>query len=363
MITGNKGEWSEVYTLLKILSDRKLYAGDSDLNKVEGLIYPIIKVLRDESSGSFEFGYDDDLVIINRSNEEDSETFRIPISTFQEQAHHLLTEITKGEGSFSVPETEEFMNSYKSGSIKAKSTIKSDIQVVLYDRTIGTHSKLGFSIKSQLKSPSTLLNASGATNFKYEIKNLELTETQIEEINSINPSQDKIKKRVAEILKLGGEFKFSDLTNKTFKNNLTLIDSKLPEIIAYSLVHYYSSNSNKVVDVINKTSEENPMGFDLAKDHPFYSYKFKHFLTDTALGMMPATVWTGVYDATGGYLIVKSDGDILCYHIYNRNEFEDYLFYNTKFETPGSGKHGFGSIYKEDNRLFFNLNLQIRFIR
>ena len=41
--------------------------------------------------------------------------------------------------------------------------------------------------------------------------------------------------------------------------------------------------------------------------------------------MMPSKVWTGEYDATGGYLIVKADGEILCYHIYNKNEFENYL--------------------------------------
>ena len=32
MITGNKGEWSEVYTLLKVISDKQLFAGDSNLN-------------------------------------------------------------------------------------------------------------------------------------------------------------------------------------------------------------------------------------------------------------------------------------------------------------------------------------------
>ena len=55
MITGNKGEWSEVYALLKIIADKQLFAGDSDLNKIESLIFPIIKVLRDESNGTFEF--------------------------------------------------------------------------------------------------------------------------------------------------------------------------------------------------------------------------------------------------------------------------------------------------------------------
>ncbi|NLB89535.1 MAG: HpaII family restriction endonuclease, partial [Syntrophomonadaceae bacterium] len=40
MITGNKGEWSEVYTFFKLLSDGRLYAADADLNKIEDIYYP-----------------------------------------------------------------------------------------------------------------------------------------------------------------------------------------------------------------------------------------------------------------------------------------------------------------------------------
>ncbi|WP_152312933.1 HpaII family restriction endonuclease, partial [Streptococcus pneumoniae] len=48
LVTLNKGEWSEVYTVLKLLADGKLYAADSDLNKMESIYYPLIKILRSE---------------------------------------------------------------------------------------------------------------------------------------------------------------------------------------------------------------------------------------------------------------------------------------------------------------------------
>jgi type II restriction enzyme len=76
---------------------------------------------------------------------------------------------------------------------------------------------------------------------------------------------------------------------------------------------------------------------------------------------MPSKVWTGELDATGGYLVVKENGEVLCYHIYNRNEFEDYLFKNTKLETASSTRHVFGKVYEENGQLYFKLNLQIRF--
>ena len=156
MITGNKGEWSEVYALFKIIADKKLYAGDSDLNKIESLIFPIIKVLRDESNGTFGFSYENDIVLIKNNEEE----FRISISQFQENASILLQKLKeKTNSTFSIPEIEEFINSYQSQSIKAKSSVKSDIRIVIHDQRTGTKPELGFSIKSQLGGASTLLNA------------------------------------------------------------------------------------------------------------------------------------------------------------------------------------------------------------
>ena len=97
--------------------------------------------------------------------------------------------------------------------------------------------------------------------------------------------------------------------------------------------------------------------------HPFYEYKFKKFLAECALGMLPSKVWDGTADATGGYIIVREDGEILCYHLFNRNEFETYLINNTKFETASTSRHEFGSIYKDNGKYYIKLNLQVRFIK
>ena len=48
MITANKGEWSELYALFKLLCDGELSAGDENLNKINNLIYPVIRILRQE---------------------------------------------------------------------------------------------------------------------------------------------------------------------------------------------------------------------------------------------------------------------------------------------------------------------------
>lgn len=359
MITGNKGEWSEIYTLLKVLSDKQIYAGDGDLNRIESLIFPVIKVLRDESNGTFEFIYDNDLILIKN----DIEEFRISISEFKKQAHFLLSKLqSKTERTFSVPEIESFMKSFNSDSIKAKSTVKSDIRIIIHDQRTGTTPELGFSIKSQLGGASTLLNAGKTTNFIYKINKLKLADKEIEEINIIE-TKSKLKDRLARIFELGGALQFIRPENSIFENNLILIDSNLPKMIGESLQIFFSSSLTKTSDLVNKITEVNPLGYNLENNHPFYEYKFKRFLTDVALGMMPSQVWTGELDTTGGYLIVKEDGEILCYHIYNRNEFEDYLMNNTKLETASTTRHGFGEIYRDNGGLNFKLNLQIRFIK
>lgn len=136
MITGNKGEWSEIYTLFKVISDKQLFAGDSNLNKIENLIFPIIKVLRDETNGSFEFSYDNNLVIIKNGQEE----IRISINDFYIQSRFLLNKLKeKTSATFSIPEVEDFMNSFNCHSLKAKSSLKSDIRIVIHDQRTGTN--------------------------------------------------------------------------------------------------------------------------------------------------------------------------------------------------------------------------------
>ncbi len=356
MITGNKGEWSEIYTLLKIISDKHLFAGDLNLNKIENLIYPIIKIIRDESGKKHEYSYDNDLVIIKAQEEE----IRISIENFAKQAKFLLSKLQeRTKSSFSIPEVEEFMKSLKCNTLKAKSSIKSDIRIVIHDHRTGINPELGFSIKSKLGGASTLFNAGKTTNFIFKI-NSDLSQQKIDEINQIN-TRSKIKDRIIQIIETGAELQFNSLENNTFRDNLLLIDSCLPRILSQMIYLFFTSNKSTVVDLVEETKIQNPLKFNLNNGHPFYEYKIKRFLTDIALGMKAATVWTGQLDATGGYLVVKEDGEILCYHIYNRNEFENYLYMNTKFETASSSRNNFGTIYKKNEELYFNLNLQIRF--
>ena len=356
MIIGNKGEWSEIYALFKLLGDKQIFAGDSDLDKVEELFYPIIKIIRSETGGNFEYELDGDIVVISGGKEK----LRILIMTFTEQASKLLTKIKGAKGAFSIPEVEAFMTSINCQSLKAKSTSKTDIRIVIHDQRINQNAELGFSIKSQLGGDATLLNAGKTTNFIYKVLDYKPTAKEIKKINGID-TKSKIKDRIEAIKNAGGKLIFTTLEQNVFKNNLVLIDSLLPNIVAEIIKTFFTTTLSSTKELTESINKSNPLNYETQFAHTFYDYKIKRFLTDVALGMTPSKVWTGVYDVTGGYLIVKENGDIVCYHIYNRNQFEDYLFANTKLETASSTRHEFGKLYEDNGQFYFKLNLQIRF--
>ena len=146
-ITGNKGEWSEIYTLFKLLGDKQVYAGDAELNKIEKLFYPILKVLRTEQQNSYEYSVDNDIVVVT---EDGKELLRKNVDDFLKQAQKLLSIIQTSKGVFTALEIENFMSEIHCKSLKAKSQDKTDIRIVIHDLRTGMTPELGFSIKSQV---------------------------------------------------------------------------------------------------------------------------------------------------------------------------------------------------------------------
>ncbi len=165
-----------------------------NLNKIHDLFYPIIMILRQEKNGDFNYRLEDkDVVIQTPANEE---LLRVRASVFLEKAEDLLQTINKGNGAFAIPQIEAFMNDIHCHSLKAKSSDKTDIKIILHDRRTKINSEMGFSIKSQLGGNSTLLNAGKTTNFNFKIKGAEFSNQDISEINSLEPKRNKVIERV-----------------------------------------------------------------------------------------------------------------------------------------------------------------------
>lgn len=355
-LSGNKGEWSEIYALFRILGEGKVHAGDADMNKLD-LYYPILNVIREESK-KYEYkpNVEQNVVVID---EDGNEYARISMDRFMEESCKLLEDIKKGKGhAFTIEDTESFMSTIGCSRIKAPSADKSDIHIVIHDLRTNMTPLLGFSIKSQLGTPSTLLNAGKTTNITYRIAGATLSTDDVNEINSI----DDHLSRMQRIIDKGCHLEYHDIDHQTFKNNLLFIDSCLPQFIAECLtIGSMPESTITIKDTVEKVAENDPLKYCGNNKIAFYAHKMKVLLLDAALGMTPSKEWIGRYDANGGYLVVRKDGGIVCYHFYNRNDVEDYLYNNTRFERASRSRYGYGSLYMDGDDVYIKLNLQIRF--
>ena len=352
--SANRGEWAEIYTMFKLLADGKLYAADKNMKKLPNIFLPILSVIREEIEGSIYDYRIGDKIRIYLNDEFISD---VDINVFENQAKYLFNSIKSSAGaSFSIPETEKFMTSIYVNKIKQPGTKKADIMLRIQEINSGLILEPGFSIKSNFKAKAHLINASEATNFIYQIKDFD--DVKMNTVNGIN-TNNKIQERMQYIKHNSSSIKFQSTYREITANNLMLIDSQMPEILSYALYYHYFENIKTCYDISEKLVHENPFSFS---NGLMYSYKLKKFLCACALGMNLGKKWNGDEEANGGYIIVKDNGDIIAYHIYYRNVFENYLLNDTKFERGSTNKHKFGIVYKDNGNYYLKLNLAVRFI-
>lgn len=357
----NKGEWSEFYAFLKILEQRQLPAADKNLNPIAGKFFVFQKVIREEKDESvkvYDFPENGPEIII--TNETGLILKKVSRENLKSKTLSIFKKIKAGKSAaFEIPEAHAVMEEFLCTKVKASNDKKADIVAVIYDRISETMPMLGFSVKSMIGGASTLLNAGKTTNFVFSVDGFRGT---VDAINIID-GKSKIRNRLSAIIEQGGVLSFDHVSNDAFASNLKNIDTAFPKFIAQMLVDYFLGKASSVIGLVNELSKNDRFNKEFGLSSSGYELKIKNFLDSVALGMVPSVEWDGFTKAHGGYIVVKEDGEVLCYHLYNRDEFRSYLYENTKFESASSTRHDYGTLYEKDGRLFFNLNLQIRFLR
>ena len=379
----NKGEWSELYALYKLLSEQNLYPINIDNKNGQRLRMPILSILRHtEQYLKAEYKIEEDGQVVINANGHN--IIQIAKSDFDDIAPKLFEAIKKGapnedgtsDSSFELPEFDEFRKNTCCPNIKCYSKNlgngekdKSDLYIVIHDFVTGQTPIQGFSIKSEIGEPPTLLNATNLTNFKYKLSE-NLPEEMVAQINSMvnKRGQADIKGRVRAILDQHVSLEFSTINpnakgNYVFLENLMLVDSMLPQIVSNLLVLSYSEDTRILSSLTDKLSEINPLGFPMKTNKKQYEAKVRRFVSDITLGMVPSAPWEAAHQAYG-LLVVNTKGEIDCYHIIYRKSLEDYLYENLKFETASASRYGFGKIETgSDGCQYFTLNLQLRFTK
>ncbi|WP_371396712.1 HpaII family restriction endonuclease [Fretibacter rubidus] len=367
MLRGNKGEWAELYAFLKILSDQKLPSANETLEIEPDRFFEFLRVhWNDPQNGPTLYELHTDYIEI--LNSEKSITKVIPVSVISSKLNSIFKEIISGKGrSFTAPVAESLMSELNRTSLKAPSADKADILTTIIDRNTNTPELSGFSVKSILKSQATLLNASGQTLFRFKLLGLESRDPEsiadeiaaIDESNSASYYFDRMKK----IYDLGGKLEFSSMLSNNFENTLRKIDTMMPEFVAEMLIGYFSKKGRSLSELVKylTNSDLTKKQFNFSLERGDYEFKIKQLLAASALGMQPAKPWDGMMKASGGYLVVVRNGDVLCYHAFNRDVFLSYLFNNTIFESPAGRTAPYMKVMQIDGNLFLDLKLQIRF--
>lgn len=172
--------------------------------------------------------------------------------------------------------------------------------------------------------------------------------------NKINTRKKLIDK--SNFLKSNGAvFNFLKTESDVFSNNLKLIDSDLDKILAQMLILSYEENEKDIKILLSSIITD-------STSEIYYKKKIGDFANAVTFGMRASEAWDGTNEVNGGIIIVTKTGEVyLLDLIYFKNIVDKYLIDNIKLDSPSSTRYKMFEIYKENNKYYFKLNLQVRF--
>lgn len=347
----NRGEWSELYTIFYLLVNRKLKLVNENLEFITDEVFQVNTIISKKKKGDIRFEINENNIhpiIFNNTIEP------IEIEDIKCIKTKLFESICKkgNVSTFNLPIVNNFFSIHNIPYLlKASSINKEDIVLNTLDNITGYLVDLGYSIKSKLGMPSTILNASRHTNFIYEVINLNLEE--INKINSIN-TKSKIKDRISKLINCGATIKFHSVESEVFNNNLEFIDMLMPKALGEILLLSYTTGVKDLKLLFESSS--------IYKKSNLRTKKLEDFLLAISLGMFPSKKWDGIYSANGGIIVVSIDSEIYVLDmIYHSDKLKKYLINETKIDTPSSKRYKMADLFTKDGKIYFSLNLQIRY--
>lgn len=342
----NKGEWAELFVLAHLLCEGEVTVGKYSPNESTRKLQ-VLGISRGSKTHN-DFALEGDYVLIGDSKK------TVARSEICALVRSLLPAIQVGKWVFSANEGDQLLDLLSISQLKTGGE-KSDLYLNVLDPLSGATGLQGFTIKSFVGSSPTLLNAGLATNFTFQLSP-GITPTDVSRLNAL-----PIREMCRELVDLGHKFQLIQ-HHAVFGANLSVLDSRMIEVISHGILAAYSMRCGReagVGQITDYLAATNPMG--VANPDVFYHHKLKGLLEAVTYGMVPSKKWDGKRTAQGGLLIVEKSGELTCIPAGSSDEHREYLLQSTKFETPSRRRHKFGSIYSQDGNSYLALNLQIRY--
>lgn len=353
-----KKEWNDLYVFFRLLANGTVNAGtvSGEINNNDQRWLSAIE--REEHDGSRIYRIVGNDVHIGI---EVNPTV-IPREKFGSIADLILAAI-KGSPDdivISPDGVEEFLDELQIYNLDAKTTERTNLN--LYFK--GIDAPVGIIIRSRLSRMSPLLDGGRAANIKYELTGMKFANPMISKVNAVE-GQNTVAERMLLIERLGGILKYSDVADKVFRSNLSMIDLHFPRMLAEMLRIMQLDGITRISDLTEAIKKLNPLKIkdELINKHLFYEYRMKQFLYASATGMRPAKIYTGVATAIQGLILVNGKGEVLYYTVSDYNLFNDFLYKNTRFEQGDLQKDHYGTLEKENGILYFRLNVKIGLVK
>ncbi|WP_321332092.1 HpaII family restriction endonuclease [uncultured Bacteroides sp.] len=353
-----KDEWSELYTFFRLLAEGYVCSGNSQ-GKRGDKRQSIAMIQREEHDGSRRYYVEKDEVHILGEKMDK----KLPREDFAAIAKLILAAIKSSQTDevTSPDEVEAFLDEIAIFNLEARTEDRTDLSVAFWHQEAPL---TGFSIRSRLGRMNPLLDGGRAANLKFELSGVKFATPTVNNVNALETSNE-VADRLIMIERLGGVLKYADVADRVFRSNLLMIDLHFPRLLAEMLRTMHLDGINRTNELTELMKTVNPLKIkeELIVKHGFYEFKMKQFLLTLALGMRPAKIYNGTDSAVEGFFLLDGSGEVLYYHKSDKKTFEDFLYFNSRFEKGSTEKDKYGFLERENGIYYFKLNTKIGLVK
>mgnify|MGYP000720174223 CR=1 FL=1 len=373
MFKATKRELGEIYAFFRLLADGKVYMGTPQVQKDMNRCRPVALVQREEHDGTRRYYIEAEEVRmvsgeVDRNGQfvpkEEAEPVAFPRTDFGEAADYILDILKNASGEeVEVPDgLEGFLDAVRIYDLEAKTDDRTDFKVAFWQADAPL---TGLCVRCRLSPMNPLLDGGRTANLKLEQTGVKFAVPTVNKVNALPESPNEVAERMLMIERLGGVLKYSDVADKIFRSNLSMIDLHMGRLLAEMTRLMWLDGITKVSDLTEELKKLNPLKIkdELITKHRFYEYKVKELLLALAMGMRPAKLYNGTDSAIAGFLFVTGDGEVLCYQRAFRQTFADFLFQNSRLEKGSTEKDKYGYLERENGVYYFKLNLKIGLLK
>lgn len=354
-----KKEWCELYTFFRLLADGKVVLGTAEAKAGE-VSWPVAMIQREEHDGTRRYYIEEETIRI----EGETGVKSMPREDFGIVAGLILQAVkSSSENDVTSPDgVEEFLDEAGIFDLEAKTEDRTDFSVAFWHPEAPLR---GFNVRSRLGAMNPLMDGGRAANLKLEQSGVKFANPTVNKVNALPESPNEVAERMMMIERLGGVLKYSDVADRVFRSNLSMIDLHFPRVLTEMVRIMHLDGISRISELTEIIKQMNPLKIkdELINKHKFYEFKMKQFLMALALGMRPAKIYNGLDSAVEGILLVDGSGDVLCYHKSEKQVMEDFLFLNTRLEKGSLEKDKYGFLERENGVYYFKLNVKIGLVK